>query len=274
MVYRKSNNFILSNRNKNSNINKNINNINQRINKNISSIRKGRPNEKCFNINNNNNNSNIVPICPTVVRHPQHSSLNPSTYVQRQNNYEFKQNINHIKQSCNNSCTVELECLESEQIKTKKMIKNMNVEIDDINNSICKLESKINKISCVDLESKCEKIGGSIKKLGLECMEFVFNKYNDNCITIEGVYKASKLKIKDTEGIIKFYTDQIPLNSLSFQDVLGNINILNIDNQTIYSGFVTYDNSFQYILSNRPIVPIGVPFNAIIKIKIKIYLCL
>lgn len=232
-------------------------------------------NNNNHNNHNNHNNGYIIPVCKPITRHPQNNNSNiQSTYVQRQNNYEFQQNINHIKQSCSNNCSAEIECLEEKQNKTSRLIKNLNIEIDSIGDTIGELESKVNKISYNNNhDNKCEKIGGIIKKLGLECMEFYLNQIGDTCITIEGIYKTSKLKVVDTKGLIKFYTDQIPFNEISCEDVMGSVSILNLDNKTMYSGLITYDSGLQYILSNRPIVPLGVPFSAIVKIRIKIYLC-
>lgn len=106
----------------------------------------------------------------------------------------------------------------------------------------------------------------NIKKLNLK--ETIFLVNSGFSIDIHGCYKLECIKLSDTKGSLKLDYD-IDLHNY---EISGTITIFNFDNSTLYSGIIYSKlNSIKYIISNRPLIPVGICMKGIINIDMHVY---
>lgn len=158
------------------------------------------------------------------------------------------------------------------QCKNKELsdgINNCKKKIDNLVKRIKTIENKLSnllEINVVNNHIVQNKINVKIPKLSMDTG--LTMEKRGNIIEINGSLNPSFIKICDLQGFI--FMDKNKIKDIN--DIFGLINIYNIENGTIYSGIIYYDNDIKYILSNRPLAPLNVIFFGLINIMIKINL--
>ena len=104
----------------------------------------------------------------------------------------------------------------------------------------------------IDNLSFCEKIPMSVSNT---VREFI------------GTFKICDFKISNIAGYINILDFEIDLSNYV---TLGYLKIVNTSNNVIYDGIIYSDTQIRYIISNRPVIPIGISINAILLINFKI----
>lgn len=231
--------------------------------------------------------------------HPCDKYNNQNIYV-KSNEENNHNNIENIKKSINKlSCQLvtlsdKINNMENKIIKNNEQINYYKQNISDNfnNNHICqfkndkmidisKIKNQVDKLkldfqNCLpsnfSLELVFENFKSPTNVLKVHCMQ------NRNYFEIIGSIVLNSLSIETTYGKILFKN----FNHLFNNCVLsGVINIYNEDTNHIYSGIIfphldnKSNNNKKIImnkLSNRPIIPIGISFKAIISINIQIKL--
>jgi hypothetical protein len=161
---------------------------------------------------------------------------------------------------------------------------NIRLDMQDIRDEIRKLKKRIidrpeipvpavpyntmpcntmpcNAMPCHVLVS--DKISLKSEKLSLNGSFFM--EKNEKNIKIYGNYCSPGLKILDLAGTIVI--DGIRVQD--FSDAWGSLSVVNFETGTIFDGLVYFaDHTIKYILSNRPLVQIKLPFNGMISILV------
>lgn len=145
-----------------------------------------------------------------------------------------------------------------------------------INNKIidlCDQDDEIKRILNNLSTTHISNVNSIIDTLTISIPNMNFDK-KVNCIILNNVrlceemYEICNMKIVKINGCIE-------LENQPKCNISGTITIFNLDNGTEYNGLIYknhIDDKIQYILSNRPIVPLNVIMHCLVYIKFKIIL--
>jgi hypothetical protein len=227
------------------------------------------------------------------------------------NVYIPKTNINNItnKKNDHNEIKINSNIITNKKIhthnenKTNHYKENIDSLYDEFNNltkniieikrNSCESENKINTLykNNISINDKFNIMHDNIKLLNKQITNISINQCNltildidieslnfvncINCITngslkqITKIYKINDLKILSNIGSIKIDG----LGDMNNYDVSGDIFIYGLDTNVMYSGLIYKENlCIKYILANRPLVPINISMNCILRININIFI--
>lgn len=214
-------------------------------------------NEQLFNNNN-----------PNKCEKPNKDSHNIKYLLDRINNIE----------SILNDCTLKKKIEENEND-----IKKLGCYVKKISNKISNIDNKLKKIQNHNSESNnnccssCDDNKGqphtTISSIPICIKGFALNLHINifsigDYVEVYGMYKITNFKVIDTENSICLCDRKIDLHK---NYVMGSLSIMVHCNGTKYTGTIySTDDTIKYIISNRPIIPIGLSLNVVLLINFKI----
>jgi len=223
---------------------------------------------------NNAPQSNIIKRTPSK-QCTSYSPYRPSTQqndVKRCNDIKNIENKIHKLEKTESELDGKVEYLEEKvELLSNKIANSMNCVdiIDDVDNRIDEMDIQISKLNgYIKPIVNRDRVKISIDNF---CFESCINvtDIGNSHTEVHGVFKLSNLKINDINGKIKFNKTLIP-SGISICDIYGTISIMNLENNVKYDGMIYFNKNIQYTLSNRPLIPIGIVFNALMMINFKI----
>ena len=284
-INRSNNNLHSNNTNSNSNyyINKNVN---SHINSNVNSHSHIDP-----HINPHINpyiNQHIDPcIDPHISSHISshiNSHINPhlSQYVNQNNKKYYENKKKEIEYNYyQNKNTILNEENKYNEDKIKEFKDNLDYHIKIINENSEKIDDLIQKYDNYNIRREdYNKLMTELKQKNSLKSDILNQKLNIKDIglidiNVKIVVNGHYLKfILSHQGKIKIsnLNGNIQLSGLkNIETITGNIDILNLQNSTIYRGIIYYcDGIIKYTLSSRPIIPINIDIDASINIEMNI----
>lgn len=169
----------------------------------------------------------------------------------------------------------EIECNKEKIYSANKRIHYMRKAIHGIQNDIDELKTKNNDhLTHTDCSAGSQHHNAkyNLKKHNIEIKNLSFcdkimTSSCGNIIDVCGSFKLDNLNIINSTGNIYIKNLDFDLNNCV---VTGYIKIYNTTNNIIYDGIIFNDNKIKYIISNRPVIPIGINMDAILLINYKI----
>lgn len=146
--------------------------------------------------------------------------------------------------------------------KLNKNMKILNQKVDCVIDEMDSMECKKNdQYKYKEVNVKCQHITFSLNTNAI---------MSDHMIEICGTISEFKVKINQVKGELEFSNCIIP-SEIDDNNSCGFIHIHNLDNNNLYLATIYPKcNKLYYVFSNRPIIPLGIYFNSIISINIKI----
>ena len=146
-----------------------------------------------------------------------------------------------------------------------KLNKNMEILNQKVDNVIDEIDSKEypkhNSCNYQEVDIKCKHITFLLNTKAI---------ISEHSVEICGTISEFKVKINEIKGELEFSNCIIP-SEIDDNNSCGFMHIYNLDNNNLYIATIYPKcNKLYYVFSNRPIVPLGIHFNSIISINIKI----
>lgn len=144
-----------------------------------------------------------------------------------------------------------------------------NAKINALDNKINIFNEKIDKVKTditnLNLYQSNGTIIMTIRSLNLIIPSSCYNFNNVTCI--DNTMQLSNIKFTDTTGTITFDKTF----NLANINIFGTIYFYCSDNGSIYNGIIrSTSSSILYIMSNRPLLPLGIQLNGTLLISLKI----
>lgn len=156
--------------------------------------------------------------------------------------------------------------------KQKNKLSVLSNRIDVLESNNISIQSKIGLLSSNNSVIQHMNTSTTNYIISIPNLNFIDRKINCLCIDnnkyIDGIFHISNFKISDINGLVTL--DQ-NIDLSKFQ-VFGNITICSLENSTLYTGLIYSENTtIKYIMSNRPLVPIGITMKSILHLGLKIF---
>lgn len=135
------------------------------------------------------------------------------------------------------------------------MFRNMNTSITNINK----------QLSIKPLENGIIYINLEYANISLKCNYVILS----NSIMIWCSVAHDKFRLSSINGLIEFKDMPLLLISPMYY---GTINIINTSTNTCYTGIIGNSDSKEpyYLMGNRPLIPLGIEFNTLITLDLRI----